>query len=519
MLKSALLVAFSGALLSNQASAFVIYGEDSRIEVYDANPLEKKLAKSAASMIHKDEIVEEVFNPDIVVIKQTSLRERFRSDLEKFLAAGGSSRFIPQDYVEQQKAPEFCSWEKFVEQPKGAVCSGYLIAHDLILTAGHCAKLENVCEDYRWVFDFKLNKKTQTAGLDIKREDVYRCKKIISKVQSTVVGNLDYGLIQLDRSVKGREPLKLRLEGKINDEEGIFAIGNPSGLPLKVVSGANVRDNSSDYIFSANLDTYTGNSGSAVFNAVSGLVEGILVQGEDDFDFNEKEMCLESKVCKDDECRGETVTRVSTIPEISLYNMFMDAARNGKIETIQKILKLDVWVDFYLTNGESPLFKAVKFGHTEVIKALVHRGARADLQNAEGVSPLHYIATYSQKPAQDILEILLGAKPNLEVKDSKGLTPVLAAANYLNIEAIQKLVSSGANINAIDEYGETALFKFARSGDVKGVIRLIDLKIDAKIKNTKGEMAEDVAKVGAKGWFKNLFKNLLSAVKRSNKKG
>ena len=37
------------------------------------------------------------------------------------------------------------------------------------------------------------------------------------------------------------------------------------------------------YYFTANLDTYRGNSGSPVFNAITHKVEGVLVRGEQDF--------------------------------------------------------------------------------------------------------------------------------------------------------------------------------------------------------------------------------------------
>ena len=61
----------------------------------------------------------------------------------------------------------------------------------------------------------------------------------------------------------------------------------------------------------ANLDTYGGNSGSAVFNAKTGLVEGILVRGEQDY--VQKGDCRVSNVCPADGCRGEDVTKILSV--------------------------------------------------------------------------------------------------------------------------------------------------------------------------------------------------------------
>ncbi|MEI8190645.1 MAG: hypothetical protein WCI75_13115 [candidate division NC10 bacterium] len=72
-----------------------------------------------------------------------------------------------------------------------------------------------------------------------------------------------------------------------------------------------MRDASPNGYFVANLDTYGGNSGSAVFSATTGLVEGILVRGENDYVW--KGGCRVSNRCPADGCRGEDVTKVSAL--------------------------------------------------------------------------------------------------------------------------------------------------------------------------------------------------------------
>jgi V8-like Glu-specific endopeptidase len=73
----------------------------------------------------------------------------------------------------------------------------------------------------------------------------------------------------------------LRTSGTPNQGDRLTVVGYPMGLPAKIAAGAVVREIRSAYLV-ANLDTYGGNSGSAVFSTdalESGTlrVEGVLV--------------------------------------------------------------------------------------------------------------------------------------------------------------------------------------------------------------------------------------------------
>jgi V8-like Glu-specific endopeptidase len=95
----------------------------------------------------------------------------------------------------------------------------------------------------------------------------------------------------------------------------VGTMGFPLGLPLKVTLNGTVREVFADY-FQANLNSYSGNSGSPVFDINSGSVAGILVRGENDFEWNENDRCMQSKFCPMGECRGEDVFPASLINSI-----------------------------------------------------------------------------------------------------------------------------------------------------------------------------------------------------------
>ena len=202
-----------------------------------------------------------------------------------------------------------CSTERFYDQITPARCSGFLVASDIIVTAGHCVSSVSDCYDNRWVFNFR------NTTNQLEEDDIYSCVEIIS--QKTEYNGADFAVIRLDRAVTGIAPLSFRTDGKISDGAQLVVIGHPSGLPAKVADGAWVRKNEATDYFVANLDTFGGNSGSAVINVASGLVEGILVRGETDYiwstDSTTGKSCRKVYTCSDSACRGEDVTRITSV--------------------------------------------------------------------------------------------------------------------------------------------------------------------------------------------------------------
>jgi V8-like Glu-specific endopeptidase len=174
-----------------------------------------------------------------------------------------------------------CEDEPFKDQPNGAFCSGFLVGENTLVTAGHCIRSASDCAATSFVFDFGYDVEGKDLS-SVPSNNVYKCKTII-KQELNSVSKSDYAVIELDRVVTDRDPLEFRTEGTIENDAPLVVIGHPAGIPTKIAAGSNVRSNTPPAYFVANLDTYGGNSGSAVFNSETGVVEGILVRGETDF--------------------------------------------------------------------------------------------------------------------------------------------------------------------------------------------------------------------------------------------
>ncbi|HUW18953.1 MAG TPA: serine protease [Sedimentisphaerales bacterium] len=211
-----------------------------------------------------------------------------------------------------------CPDEPFRNQPNPAWCSGLLVAPDIIATAGHCITGPGDCADVAFIFGFVMLDPT-TAVLTIDASELYFCSEIISRQHTDTT---DWGLIRLDREVTDHLPLSARKTGKVQDGSEVTLIGHPEGLPRKYAGGATVRDNTPDAYFQTNVDAYGGNSGSAVLDANTLLVEGILVRGNEDF--VRDGFCDRSNVCPDTGCPlWEDVTRATEfsgfVPSFDVY--------------------------------------------------------------------------------------------------------------------------------------------------------------------------------------------------------
>ncbi|MFZ4712346.1 MAG: trypsin-like serine peptidase [Bacteriovoracaceae bacterium] len=244
---------FASIKFANQAAG--VYGEDGRQDLYQiTNQSTLKLAASTAAMIPNKNLIKDSTGKFFSVANATTLEE----------------------------GDNLCPTEKFSEQPSVAMCSGFLIGPDTLVTAGHCmdaVQLPGACPNFSWVFDYKMQNANTINLNNISKDNVYRCKSIIIQKLSM---DVDYSVIKLDRPVVGRQALKLRSSGAPAMGQKLIVIGNPSGLPTKITDGNIIGVDNANF-FKTNLDTFHGNSGSAVFNAATGEVEGILVRGKTDY--------------------------------------------------------------------------------------------------------------------------------------------------------------------------------------------------------------------------------------------
>ena len=200
---------------------------------------------------------------------------------------------------------DLCPEVPFIDQPTPALCSGFLIHDDLVMTAGHCLNNTFQCKKTYLVFDFAKFREDQKEYM-IPASSVYECEEIVIRE----MGWDDFAVIRLNRPVKDRSPLSFRRQGSASVGEELTLIGHPGGLPSKITEGF-VKEAGSRMF--ANIDASSGSSGSPVINTRTGAVEGVLVSGVEDY--KSQGSCKVEYLCgpDDHDCKGELITPTSRI--------------------------------------------------------------------------------------------------------------------------------------------------------------------------------------------------------------
>lgn len=401
-------------LVAGQAFATerIIYGDDNRVEPHQATKMQQRLAESTAGMLKSVKVVEMgkyAFLPPATIVKDMGL----------------------------------CKDERFAEQPSAVICSGFLVGPDLLVTAGHCISNQESCSEMSWVFDYKINKESGRANMMVPKSNVYKCSEVIdAKLSGDATNKRDYALVRLDRVVKGKKPLSFRTKGKVTKGDELFVIGHPSGLPTKVAGDAQVFSNNASGYFETNLDTFGGNSGSAVFNAKTGTVEGILVRGAKDYlgdggcyRVNEVQQNIEGVAEL-----GEAVSRITDIPALMARSKYLAAAKAGDLSALKAALA--VLDDINMTDNEhnTALHIAVDARQKEIVNYLIGAGINIDHQNLRGETPLHRAAYMNNKYAISKL-VVSGA--DLLVRDNYGVY-ASERTNYLAF-GVRKMLRQAQN--------------------------------------------------------------------------
>lgn len=165
---------------------------------------------------------------------------------------------------------------------------------------------------------------------------------------------------------------------------------------------------------------------------------------------------------------------------IEIIKTLLDAGANPNLQLKlfppYRSLRDDRGADGLLSIGATPLLRAAKAGDLEAMKLLLAHGANVELPTATGITPL------------------MAAAGNGSINlDTRGRYKSEQQAD----EAIHLLLAAGAQVNARDRNGQTALHGAASWGWNAVVRTLADSHVDLRIKDAQGRTAEDVARGAA----------------------
>jgi S1-C subfamily serine protease len=276
-------------VLATPAAVAVIYGEDSRRDLF------------------------ELTQPELLMLSSSSVALVSASNMTSL-----NSQFVKMQGPRLAANEHLCPGARFENQPVFARCSGVLIASNLVLTAGHCVDDLTQCRLTQFVFNASVRSASQSEII-VPNSEIYSCAELVHTQHSYAPQALaDFAIVRLDRPVWGHRTANFDQSPQLPFGKPVIAYGYPNGVPMKFIGGRVRANNPALPMFVTNLDSFDRTSGSPVFDYQSGKLEGIIVDGEDDF--VPYGSCFRIKHCSDNGCRGESVTRISEVAKWFQFN-------------------------------------------------------------------------------------------------------------------------------------------------------------------------------------------------------
>ncbi len=159
----------------------------------------------------------------------------------------------------------------------------------------------------------------------------------------------------------------------------------------------------------------------------------------------------------------------------------MLAIRAGRLDMVKCLISNRASVNQPDRAQHTPLIQAIE--NPEIVEHLLLSGADAQLQDIQGMTPLHWAI---QKKSLESARLLIQYGARMNVRNNAGDTPLLMAVKN-GCSGVDLLLMHGADPNLADQIGETPLHHAASNDDC----------VAAKALITAGE---EVSPVSMQGW-------------------
>jgi ankyrin repeat protein len=146
----------------------------------------------------------------------------------------------------------------------------------------------------------------------------------------------------------------------------------------------------------------------------------------------------------------------------------------ASVDVTELVLQKKVQTEAKDVAGQTALMYAASAGNARTARLLLDHGASIEVRGNEGNTPLIDAAFDTEiGDTAGTVAALLAAGAKTEVRNRAGLTALIAAGWSGNIDGVRLLLERGADRNAKDREGKTAL-DYARENNRREVVGLLE---------------------------------------------
>ncbi|MDU0342314.1 ankyrin repeat domain-containing protein [Bosea rubneri] len=140
----------------------------------------------------------------------------------------------------------------------------------------------------------------------------------------------------------------------------------------------------------------------------------------------------------------------------------LSAASSGNLAEVGRLIAAGANLEQRDGQGQTPLLRAVAGNHVAVAKALLAAGASLNARAANQDTPWLLAGAAGRS---EIIAAMLPLKPDLSLRNRYGGDALIPACERAHVETVKLLLTSGIDVNHVNNLGWTCLLEIVILGD------------------------------------------------------
>ncbi len=161
-------------------------------------------------------------------------------------------------------------------------------------------------------------------------------------------------------------------------------------------------------------------------------------------------------------CLAALGLMLMTIAAAATGSALIDAAATGRTAEVARLVAAGAPLEAQDSQGRSALLMAVAGNHVATAKLLLGAGASPNTQAVNRDTPW-LLAGASGRT--EIIAAMLPRKPDLTIRNRYGGNALIPACERAHVEAVKLLLTSGIDVDHVNDLGWTCLLEIVILGD------------------------------------------------------